>query len=245
MKKFSQALLISVVMVVTMTLGTGTASARDCGKNPAYKNILVKWTSEAKCLTKPIPPFEGGGEWTILEKFLLDGASVTSAVAVDAEGSLVLEDMGTGVKIECPVTGEGSVEAEGKDLTTSLSVAAASCKVLAGSSDCKSVLAVQAVDLPWNTQLAGERDFISESGKGTPGWLVECEAVLGVKVDDTCTGTETSAAVVNLENGTLETSYDSETAAANCSVGGTGEGLILGTINVLAVSGGSLSISEE
>lgn len=181
-------------------------------------------------------------------EWLVDGLAITGAVSVDSESvaakPLELEDMGTGVKISCEGTDEGTIEPAGKDKETVVTENLASCKVLAGSGTCKKILAVKAVDLPWKTQLLGTgRDEIKAEGAGAPGWLVECEGLFGIKVDDTCTIEGGSTAVTSLANGTVETLFDANSGEANCTVGGEKQGLVIGPVILLTLDGLTLAVS--
>jgi hypothetical protein len=175
--------------------------------------------------------------------WLVSGVAVTGAVSTDSEGTLVLEDMGTGVKIQCSGTDEGTVNTAGKDTETTVTENLASCKILAGEGTCKKILAVKAIDLPWNTQIAGERDNITEAGAGAPGWLVECEGLCGIKVDDSCTLAAGSTLLINKESGILESEFEAASGEANCSVGGEKVGLVTGTVLILTLSGAPLAFS--
>lgn len=161
----------------------------------------------------------------------LSGEELTSKVAIKGKdvGGLVFEDSGTGVSVKCEIAGEGGVGSGSADEVTSIS--ASKCATVKGS--CGSPKA-KAVNLPWATELYEKpeetevvevRDRISNAAKN-PGWEVEC-TVLGIKVKDVCTG-EDNVEVENVSGG-VDSIFDSRAPKANCSVGGAGTGVVLGT----------------
>jgi len=236
---------VLAVLAFSAFAAAGSASALTCATNPIFVHVPTKYTTQEACELKT--PVEILGTWILAQLFHHNGTDVTGTMSVDSTTptgkGLELEDMGTGVKISCEGTDEGTIGPEGKDEETTVTENLASCKVLAGSGTCKKILAVKAINLPWHTQLEESRDVISSSGAGTPGWLVECEGFLGIKVDDSCTLEEGSTAVKNLEAGTLETVFDAESGEANCSVGGEKQGLVIGAVIILLTNGESLSVS--
>jgi hypothetical protein len=174
-------------------------------------------------------------------EFLVSGVAVKSPekVSVSLSGTLILEDMGKGspTTIECTGTGTGVVEAAGKGLQETAT--ATSCVTLAGT--CASPLA-KAIHLPWTTQIEGERNLISSSGAGAPGYEVTCFGI----IHDTCEGTTS----VGLENMPTETPPDllaifSATLSepGKCTIGGVNEGLVIGEVLITAAGGLSLAIS--
>jgi hypothetical protein len=180
--------------------------------------------ADSKCHEKTI----GGNFERLKEKGLETEVASTSTF------TLALEDMGTGVKIECSGIDEGVLGPHTKGKFTGMTFTLATCKVLAGSGTCKKILAVNAVDLPWGTNLFGSpvRNEITAGGAGAPGWLIECESLLGIKVDDTCIAALSSTAMSEGGSGVTAT-YDSASGEANCSVGGEKQGLTIGTDSIV------------
>lgn len=162
----------------------------------------------------------------------LSEAAVSTNVAVNSKSASTLkfEDTktpGGAAAMECTVSEEGTVGTAGKGKITAATV-----------SSCKSVklceaagLSAKAVHLPWNTQLeeveeAG-RDKISSSGSGSPGWSFEC-LVAGVMLKDECTTEITTTGLEDPVSG-VDLVYDSKSTHLNCSIGGTGTGVVTGT----------------
>lgn len=232
--------LAVLALLAVGALTTSSASAVGCAKLSVFESFAPKYKDSPKCVEMSPAGGDEMGEWMLLDEWLIDGTAATTSVAIDSSDVLELEDMGTGIKISCEGTDEGTVGTEGKDEETADTENLSSCLVLAGSTICKKIIAVKAINLPWKTVVAEGRDFAYEGTGGAPGWLVECETLLG-KMDDACTTTEGSTALNNLENGTVETLYDGKSGEANCSVGGSKTGLISGSGTLLTVSGLALA----
>jgi hypothetical protein len=234
-------LAIAALWAVGALTASSASAVPVCARLPVFELFAPKYTEAPKCVNMNPAGGDATGEWMLLDEWLIGGVAATTSVAVDSSDLLELEDMGTGVKISCEGTDEGTVGSEGKDEETGDTETLLSCLVLAGST-CIKILAVKAVNLPWKTVVSEGRDFAYEGTGGAPGWLVECETILG-KVDDTCTTTEGSTALKNLENGTVETLYDGQSGEANCTVGGAKTGLLSGSGTLLTVSGLALAWS--
>lgn len=171
-------------------------------------------------------------------KWLVNGENVELGVELATQSELVkpmrLEDtdvLGMKVEVECKkATDTGDVLAMGVDKELTLAFELASCTVVAGTL-CSKLVAVTAVNLPWETQLSGTtfRDSFVKGTGGDPGWLVQCETPLG-KFEDKCTSSEFSLlAENNVEGKDVELKADANTEGigAECTVGGAGTGLIL------------------
>ena len=78
---------------------------------------------------------------------------------------------------------------------------------------------------------------------GEPGYLVECK-IFGIKVDDSCSG-NTQTQEKNVTGGVEDTFNENETITppSNCTVGGTGKGLAVGSGVTTAPAG--LTVSSE
>jgi hypothetical protein len=174
-------------------------------------------------------------------EFLISGVAVKAGekVSVSMSGALILEDMNKGspMALECVGTGTGVVEAAGKGVQETAT--ATSCVTLAGT--CASP-SMKAIHLPWTTQIEGERNLISSSGAGAPGYEVTCFGI----IHDTCEGTTS----VGLENMPTETPPDllaifSATLSepGKCTIGGANEGLIIGEVLVTTTEGLSLAVT--
>lgn len=228
-------------LAVVAVFALGATAASSALANPVWES--------SECIE--VAPHEGrwssadcnqyGGE----EKFALSPWLVLSASdAVLSAGTLKLTDskgglFGESVTIQCTGTDAGTVGPGSVDETTSIT--ATECKTIEGT--CPSPKA-EALHLPWDTQLeepnAGEvRDKIKSSGAGTPGWKVKCSILT-----DECTAETSTLMRNNEEEGSVEAEFESKSAKANCSRGGTGTGTVKGIdVNMSSVLGLHLRVS--
>jgi hypothetical protein len=178
-----------------------------------------------------------GVTWSIGETTVTENTTVTSK----SVGAMKFEDTKEGA-VECKLTDEGKVGPEGKDETTALSTS--ECKTVSACEE--GTISVKAVHLPWKTHLeeveGGVRDKISNSGAGTPGWVVECH-VFGILITDECTG-ETSTDIEDVSSG-VDGVFESKSAHLNCSLGGTGTGVGTGTDLSEGTSGKTLTVDGD
>jgi hypothetical protein len=162
--------------------------------------------------------------------------------------------------VECPVetvTSTGTVGAGATDetLTATFAEGGTKCTPAAKAFNledkevanaCTKVDAVTAINLPWTTTLEedaeGKWDLLSKGpgAAGQPGYLTECVTLLGL-IDDVCTINAASTPLVWVENLT-ETGVAklvtvlflrdllANAEYANCTVGGTNEGLVVGEV---------------
>jgi len=180
----------------------------------------------------------------LLPLWLVMGEDVPAGgvtVDVTVSGKLLLEDMsatGGAVDVECEGNGLGLLLPEGLDEQNSAN--AENCKLGTTKGQCSEVLKVEAVDLPWLTQLVQvgtafeDNLFEGKSATEKPGWLVLCLTVLG-EVDDTCTTNEGKTLLTNNETtGEVESEF-AESAAesewAGCTQPKTTKsGLVVGLV---------------
>jgi hypothetical protein len=242
MKFIRIAGLCLVAMFAMSMVAAGTASAVPVWEHCETEKggTATKYESD-QCKTAL-----SGGEFSWQE--------VKGTEAVRSHGSLLLTDTKVPIEGEVSVscTGEnvGFVGPKNHDRITEIinihCVPDKGCEKVEGET-------ATPLGLPWQTEIVeteGGRDDIKavEAGKEA-GWSVECK-VLGVTKADEC---KTNAGSTSLENvwtkgvgkGELLvlTQFDEHTAAANCSVGGTGAGKVRGPVAILQASGQALRIS--
>lgn len=182
-------------------------------------------------------------------EWLANGEKITTPLAADSVGTLVLSDTKSGITVECSGLFEGTVGPGAADTITKVVGLGAGeelfimCTTTVGNILCTvgTLAEVMAVNLPWTTEalLATEtefRDDITAGTGGNPGYEVECK---GFK--DTCTGV-TSAKATNVTGG-VEGLFEEKSENATCSIGGAGAGTVRGS-GVTSVSGVTLTISE-
>ncbi|HST32432.1 MAG TPA: hypothetical protein VLJ80_02815 [Solirubrobacteraceae bacterium] len=154
-----------------------------------------------------------------------------------SEGTLKLADTKTGLAVQCTTVKTGTVgSSENASLGEVKEVKATGCKTTKGTCAEPSV---EAVNLPWKTELAlvGEeiRDKLKSAVKA-PGWKILCAKV----VNDTCEGA-TSVKLTNKEKeGIVEVEYEAKSEQPSCSSGGKGE--VFGASKLEATEAGVTSL---
>jgi hypothetical protein len=179
-------------------------------------------------------------EWA-LDSNKTQSVKFQTAAVNGAGAALTLEDkeafLGNPVKIECEVTGEGTVgESKNAAVDETKTLIAKKCKEI--TKICEGEPKVEAVNLPWITELEeptkGEiRDKISSTKKHTeeglfPGWKVTCQVFLTKEIDE-CT-TETTSTAMKNENPNVLAAFDSKSAKAKCSLSKKVSGVVSGII---------------
>ncbi len=187
--------------------------------------------------------------------WLVSGAEVPAAgvptnLEVVSTKKLVLEDMEAGplkqaTSVECGGTGTGNVLPEGLD--EQLTATPEGC-VRKTDGACETLESVAAVNLPWKTevlQVTGsspelfEDALVSGTG-GNPGWLVECETLLGKK-NDVCTTNAGKTPLVNESSGEVLGTFETRSGEeASCTEGTSKSGLVSGQVLAHALVSGVL-----
>jgi hypothetical protein len=185
-------------------------------------------------------------------EWLLNGAKITAATSAPSEGALTLEDTkapGGAVKVECSGKFVGTVGPLAADSITEVlsltGTSTISCTIITHGACEGTTAEVKGIHLPWTTELllATETEFRDDIVSGTggePGYTVVCKTILG-NVTDTCTG-KTSSEELNVTGG-VEGIFEAKSEKANCSLGGTGSGVILGK-GISKTASGTLTVSE-
>jgi hypothetical protein len=158
---------------------------------------------------------------------ILCSGKFVGTLGPSGEGSIeLLEDLeGKNNSFHCIITAKGACEEENGTLVTYIPV-----------------------NLPWATLLIlmENGEFLNEifsSGAGSPGTLYECKA-LGIKVDDTCTGApQTQEKNITGDVEGIFNENEAINPAVNCTIGGTGAGLVVGTGHSTSPAG--LTVSSE
>lgn len=173
--------------------------------------------------------------WTVNDSL------VSKSTAVEWNGQLKLNDTVPPQDLECTEKAEGSVGVGGTGEITKMT--ATKCIGVKGCAQKETKTSLTALNLPWHTELVlvGGSLYtkVVNGGKGTPGFKDECVDI--ITVNDECTGTF-SATTTNGGSGVAAAFNSSE--KLNCTVGGTGSGIVEGSQTV-TVSGGVLSAQKE
>jgi|ERR1700722_18997639 len=175
-------------------------------------------------------------------EWLLNGAAIATAMAVNSKGSLKFADskgglFGEKLELECEATDKGTVGPGTSDHISQFTTA--KCTTLTGI--CGAPEFVDALHLGWDTTLAlvgtEWRDKIENGGTGIPGWEIVCDGF----VEDECTG-ETSTELDNTPGG-VNGLFNAKSAKFNCTRGGTGAGTEVGNDLTESPAGETLSVS--
>jgi hypothetical protein len=221
---FRSALVVLVAVLAIGAAGATSATAAfnktwEISKCVEHKGSKLFEFIESSCKTKSATK-EGEFE---LEWFKVGATPVN----VTTSGSVRL--FSNGVEIQCNVEGKGTGEEKGKGKITSSSFV--ECQLLNGGGLCVKPVSVEAVDLPWGTQLVEVeienakkekekvlRDEFTSSGAGNPGLTVKCKE--GVQLIH-CTAAKVTGGVKNeVLNDTVSTVFDQHTETLKC-VGGS------------------------
>lgn len=168
----------------------------------------------------------------LAEEWLDNGATITSALPVDMEGTLILKDDKAGTEIECTGTGEGTAGPGSAGEVTKAT--ATSCKRLKGF--CNESPTAVAVHLPWTISF-DETSVLWLTASPEPGYQVKC--FNGV-IEDECEGDAHLLILLPIEDPIHIEFENREADAGTCSVGGAKSGLVTGLLFVLASEAGHL-----
>jgi hypothetical protein len=233
--------LVGLCLVATLAasmVAVGTASAAHwsvCLKETSG-STLTKWETHQCEKTKAA----GGWEWS--------EPKTTEAVISHASLTLVAEELGVTVKVNCVGKNEGWIGSNGKGQTTAITVE--SCT--AGANCEKLEKKAEPVNLPWNSELAETEGKIhatvraNVSGKN-PGWRATCKVPLLGVVENECTSNEGLLVLENKNtpgNGAalLVLGVFTNKPKATCDHASEG-GEVLGSTAFLLASGEGLRVS--
>ena len=157
---------------------------------------------------------------------------LVGALEVKTTTNLTVTDThwgGEGTKVSCEVTVKGTIEAGGLGKINNYEANASSCKP---NGSCAKITSVEAVHLPWKTELYSEEGQIRErlvsGGSGTPSWQFSCET-LGVHQADLC-NFDTSTSMLNEVSGSVQAEFDAKSNLTTCSIGGGKVGKLEGKV---------------
>jgi len=204
----------------------------------------------------------------LLAEWLAGGSPVTTTLASDTEGELLLEETILGVKIDALCSGifDGTVGNDGEDMITELlnlpkELVDATELVEPGlactnTTNCPEPLA-WADNLPWNTLLElmvdGTEEFFVDlllsGGKGNPGYHVVCMGTSGL--EDLCSAETNISKYTNTAeglNGEFSVVFDelAEVKLPNCTLAGMEKGVVEGLgITLLTETGAPALTASE
>ena len=165
-----------------------------------------------------------------------NGSPLTKSVATTWSGKITITDGGPGAgpqSVECAEKGEGSAGTGGAGEITKLTLS--ECATIKTCQ--KSEITAEPVNLPWHTELVSIEgtlhDKLVSGGSGTPGINVKCK-VLGIKIEDKCSGT-LGTTTSNTSEGV--TAAFSASEKLNCAIGGSNSGYVEGSQKIVAAGG--------
>jgi hypothetical protein len=185
------------------------------------------------------------GSQTIAGVGIEEGTPIWGSVSKEetrtwSGGTITLHDQPNGPNgapwgVTCKESGEGTVAPEGKGSITHLTLS--SCEQSAPS-ECNGADSLEALHLPWKTQLYFGRveafgNAITQGGSGAVAFKVRCETH-GLKEEDTCeAGTQTEgrlAEVLTNSGGVIAKLYEpSEGVHLTCHRGGENNSEVVGS----------------
>lgn len=178
----------------------------------------------------------------------LGGTLLKGIVAAESEGTIALENKTEEYVIQCKVRRKvelGNVLGLGviNSITNTAGAKLMKCETKV-SSDCETEAEVEALHLPWGTELTGSagseaRNRILSKSSEEPEWKITCRE-FGVKTTNWCSAV-TSAGTKNEAAGVLE-SYDAKSAHGVCTNDG-GTPLVTTGEEFLASNAGTIGVS--
>jgi hypothetical protein len=256
MKHLKIAGLCLVAMFAIGMAASVTASAA-----PVWEQCQTEKLTTTKYTTDQCTTASGGGGWAWHE---VSGTEKVKASLM----TLTVRDIktpGGATAIRCDHAegstgnfGPGSIGPGNKGRVTEAKVKEpkTECTRLEGACKAGEVEEIEAVDLPWQTELFETEGRvltkIESGGSGEPGWKVKCNTLLGSKTD-TCESEAGKREEVRLENRSSKNSKgETELLILNtaerrhkqkCSEGGAEAGEVEGQGALLAENGSGLRIS--
>jgi hypothetical protein len=196
----------------------------------------------AICALSSMIANSASAEATLLAEWLIGGAGVTTLTSVtQTVVQLLLTDLRNPATAVCSsVVYDGSVGANGEfEVTEVLTLAGVAITLSAmmkceGTGACETSSAEFAPEgLPWHGLIfldAVTGLFLTVYFKSA--YSVTCK-ILGIKTTDECTATEDGDEIVNTIEGAEFKEGEELLPDGNCTIGGSGEGTIIYTVNVI------------
>jgi hypothetical protein len=173
--------------------------------------------------------------------WLAGGSRIVTGKATSWKGTLTLSDYTAPygyIAVKCEDTGSGLAGGASAGETASWKMSG--CVAVSGS-NCTSEASIEALDVPWRTELFTSegivRDLAAEKGKGKPGFKLKCKTVAGV-VTDECRMLPTPS-ITNATGGVTEAFNEKFT----CSQGRAAAGGLEGSQAITLTGGELLQVS--
>jgi hypothetical protein len=176
-------------------------------------------------------------EWQV------EGASLTNPVAVSATSTITFANTDEGYEFKCTIARKGmaGVGAKGEitSITSSGGAKAIPCELIHSSGDCSSAMEIEAVGLPWATEIVAVEGQPRNKLAATQVWKVRCKGIGGEARSNVC-DVPATAGLHNNSKG-VEQADDSLSAHTACSLDSgdpfvtTGSELLSSGVNILSV----------
>lgn len=170
----------------------------------------------------------------------LNGAPITKAESISWTSKLTFENPTEEETYNCTIAHKGSLTTEGRgeitSVTSSGGAKAISCEITHAGGLCEKEVEIEALNLPWATELATVNGVLRDKILGSPEWKIKCKKI--IYTDTNRCGASTNLGPHNLESGVQET-YDGFSPVRGC---GSGNLVTRGT-ETLTVGGSRLSVS--
>ncbi len=164
----------------------------------------------------------------------LNGSPLTEQKPYTAKGTVEFEEQFNKNNYTCSFSQEGTVGPGGAGTITGKKIY--TCTHVSGS-QCESAIELEALHLPWKTQLVTvnglPRDEIKNGGSGEPRWMVKCNGIHG-KIEEECTGAATTTGMLNVAAG-VKAVFDGESSRGSCAFGGSNTLVLRGSETIAQV----------
>jgi hypothetical protein len=200
---------------------------------PGWARVFVVAVALVGFCATPALASYSGPNWTV------GGLKLTVPKTIEwSNGSFAVENyypvIGA-IRLKCEASGKGTVSFEGKGEISKWSMA--KCESTSG---CENEQKVEALNLPWHTQLASVggviRNEFESGGTGSPAFKFSCKTLGFTMTSETTT---VPGQIVKNLKGSVEEYFPNE--LINCSEGATDRCSLFGTFeNPTVVGGGEL-----
>jgi hypothetical protein len=158
----------------------------------------------------------------------VNGSPLTGNKEVRGTSKLTFENTHEGFySFSCSISAKGTVSTLGlgeiTSITTEAGVKAIPCTIVHSSTYCQSAMEIEALGLPWKTELATLSGELRNSITNAAEWKVTCKGIAGTLVNYCVASANTG--IKNVATG-VEEIYDSNSPRTKCFNDGAGTVLI-------------------
>jgi hypothetical protein len=180
----------------------------------------------------------------------LSGTQLSKSELTVWKGQVKLGDKAAGplkqsTGVECEQNVEGTAETGVAGTVTKLTLS--KCTVVE-KGDCESLVSVEAVHLPWATELSYSKgalfDSVKSGGSGQPGYARKCRTALGEKTD-TCTSATLQSSATNATKGVDAAFNDGHKEEIECTEGSPKKNGIVEGTQLIEAKSGTLEVGND